>query len=79
MKQTYRYTQAVDSICYGNVIVSDKDRQVTNRNLLNSIFNILPIFIRRWKIQIYLRKTSLKEGCLHKLLRTLVNTADGHY
>jgi hypothetical protein len=36
--------------------VNDVARSVIIRNLIDFIFNVLPVFIRRWEIQIYFRR-----------------------
>jgi hypothetical protein len=58
--------------------VSDVDRDVI-RKLLDSIFNILPVFTLRWKTQTFLHSEFLAQVCLHKIWRTLVRKADWVY
>jgi hypothetical protein len=63
----------------GCVIVSDVDSYVINRKLLDSIFNTLLLIVREWEIQIYLQRTFLPLGCLHKGWRCLVHRVRGLY
>jgi hypothetical protein len=57
--------------------VSDVNRYVIIRNLLDSTVNMLPEFLRPWIIQTRLHGTSLPEGCLHRVWRTLVRGVHG--
>jgi hypothetical protein len=45
----------------GRVIVSDVDRYVIIRNVLGSIFSILPVFIIQWEIQKYFMGFSFRK------------------
>jgi hypothetical protein len=48
------------SVYYGNKdassFVCDVDHCVIIKKLVDSIFSIVPVFIHRWKIQIYLHQ-----------------------
>jgi hypothetical protein len=47
--------------------VSDVGRHVITRRLLDSIFNILLVFVSRCEMQTFLHRTFLPPGCLHKV------------
>jgi hypothetical protein len=68
-------------LCYGYEGVTSSNngvhRYVIIRNSLDSIFNILPVLIRRWEIQTCLQMTFLPYYCLHKVWRKLVYSVDG--
>jgi hypothetical protein len=44
---------------YGSWEAGDVDHYVIIRKLLDYIFNVLPVFIRRWEVQTYLQKNFL--------------------
>jgi hypothetical protein len=47
----------VHSVCYVSEVASssdgDVDRYVIIRKLVDAVFNMLPVFIRQWEVQIY--------------------------
>jgi hypothetical protein len=49
------------------------------RKLLDSIFNIFPVFIRRWEIQTYLHSTFLPWHYLHNVWGVVVRRVDALY
>jgi hypothetical protein len=73
----------VQSIYYGNegasLLLSDTDCYIIITKLPDPNFNIHPVFIHWWELQIYFYRTFLPSGCLHKLWCTLVHTVDGLY
>jgi hypothetical protein len=56
--------------------LSDVDRYVIIRNILNFIFNILSLFIRRWEIQTYVHRTFHPQGFQHNVRRIMVHAVD---
>jgi hypothetical protein len=66
-------TYIIYSIYYRNEdassSISDVDLYVKIRKSVNSIYNIFPVFIRRWEIPAYLHTTFLSEVYVHKMTR----------
>jgi hypothetical protein len=56
---------------------SDVHHYVIVGKLLESVFNIVLLFIKRREVQTYLHRAFPQCGCLHRRLRNLIRRADG--
>jgi hypothetical protein len=77
----HRVNRPIDSVYYRKEVaslpVSDVDRYVIIRKFLNSIFNVLHLFIYQLDFQMYSHTGHfLTWVCLHKVWRSLVHTVN---
>jgi hypothetical protein len=75
--------QNLYSICRGNEAASlsliDSDLYVFITKLLDHVFNMLSVFVRRWGIQTYVHRIFIPQRYLHKLWRSFVLRVDALY